>query len=144
MKVTPMPDVLADTSGWAHLIDASETYHEQAAQITNDLRRQGHRLITTNYVVTELVAVLHSPLRVPRQTAIEFVEAVKTSPGVQVIHVDEGLDSEAWELLKARPDKTWSLVDCTSFVLMRRMGILEALTADHHFEQAGFIRLLKS
>jgi predicted nucleic acid-binding protein len=137
-----MADVFADTSGWAHLIDASETYHHQAAQITDDLRSQGRKLITSNYVITELVAVLHSPLRVPRQTVIAFVEAVKTSPSVEVIHIDEALDSEAWELLKARPDKTWSLVDCASFILMRRMGILEALTADHHFEQAGFVRLL--
>lgn len=138
-----MPDVFADTSGWAHLFDVAEPYHDQAARITDDIRSQGHKLITTNYIITELVAVLQSPLRVPRQTAIEFVEAVKSSPSVQVVHVDEELDSQAWELLKARPDKTWSLVDCASFVLMRRMGILEALTEDHHFEQAGLIRLLK-
>jgi predicted nucleic acid-binding protein len=46
-------------------------------------------------------------------------------------------------LLKARLDKEWSLVDCASFVVMQHRSIVEALTADHHFEQAGFVRLLK-
>jgi hypothetical protein len=143
METARMTDVFADTSGWAQLVDPTETYHAQAALITDELRAQGYKLITTNYIISELVAVLHRPLRVPRQSAVAFVDAVRTSRSVQVIHVDEELDSQAWELLKARPDKTWSLVDCASFVLMRRMGILEALTEDHHFEQAGFIRLLK-
>lgn len=46
-------------------------------------------------------------------------------------------------MFRNRTDKNWSLVDCASFVVMRKHGILEALTADHHFEQAGFVRLLK-
>jgi len=53
------------------------------------------------------------------------------------------LDKQAWELLKNRPDKEWSLVDCSSFVLMQQRGMIEAFTTDHHFEQAGFMRLLK-
>jgi uncharacterized protein len=46
-------------------------------------------------------------------------------------------------LYERRPDKSWSLTDCISFVVMQRDGISEALTGDHHFEQAGFVRLLK-
>jgi predicted nucleic acid-binding protein len=42
-----------------------------------------------------------------------------------------------------RADKGWSLTDCISFVLMEQRGIAEALTGDHHFEQAGFVALLK-
>jgi predicted nucleic acid-binding protein len=42
-----------------------------------------------------------------------------------------------------RQDKSWSLVDCSSFVVMQQRGIVEALTTDEHFEQAGFVRLLK-
>jgi predicted nucleic acid-binding protein len=45
--------------------------------------------------------------------------------------------------LEARPDKAWSLVDCSSFAIMQQQNISHALTSDHHFEQAGFIRLLK-
>jgi len=53
------------------------------------------------------------------------------------------LDEEAWSLLKTRLDKNWSLVDCASFVVMQHRKIAEGFTSDHHFEQAGFSRLLK-
>jgi hypothetical protein len=46
-------------------------------------------------------------------------------------------------LYAARPDKEWSLTDCVSFLVMQDHGVTEALTADHHFEQAGFVALLK-
>ncbi len=59
--------------------------------------------------------------------------------GSHVLSIDE----QGWALLKSRPDKEWSLVDAASFVVMRERGIHEALTTDHHFEQAGFARLLK-
>ena len=62
---------------------------------------------------------------------------------VSIVHVDFELDQQAWTLLNARPDQTWSLVDCASFVVMQRRGIIEALTSDRHFEQAGFVRMLK-
>ena len=43
----------------------------------------------------------------------------------------------------ARRDKNWSLTDCISFVVMKDRGPTQALTADHHFEQAGFKALLR-
>jgi uncharacterized protein len=61
----------------------------------------------------------------------------------QCIRQNESLRHEALQLYRSRPDKNWSYVDCTSFVIMQKLGIKEALTADHHFEQAGFTILLK-
>jgi uncharacterized protein len=78
-----------------------------------------------------------------RPRVIEIVDGIKASPFFEIIHIDENLDKRTWELLKNRPDKKWRLVDCSSFVVMQEKGISEALTTDHHFEQAGFIRLLK-
>jgi predicted nucleic acid-binding protein len=138
-----MPELFADTSGWGHLVDPTQPFHTQAAALYRAARQQGRKVITTNYVLVELVALLTSPLRIPRSTTIAFIDGVKTSPYVEVVHVDAVLDGEAWQLLRSRPDKEWSLVDCASFVLMTRRGILEALTTDHHFEQAGFVRFLK-
>ena len=57
--------------------------------------------------------------------------------------IDNVTDTLAWTLYKSRLDKAWSLVDCSSFVVMQQLGIQKALTTDQHFEQAGFIRLLK-
>ena len=100
-------------------------------------------MVTTNYVMIELVALLTSPLRLPRKRIIAVIDGIRTSPYFEVIQVDTVLDKNAWQLLKQRPDKEWSLVDCASFVVMQQRGIVEALITDHHFEQAGFVRLLR-
>ncbi len=138
-----MPELFADTSGWGNLADTSQSFHRLAAGIYRTARQQGYQVITTNYVIAELVAPLTSPLHIPRSTIVSFVEGLKNSPYVELVHVDAALDGEAWHLLRSRQDKDWSLVDCASFVLMQRRGIIEALTSDHHYEQAGFVRLLK-
>lgn len=106
-------------------------------------RQQQRQVVTTNYILAELAALMSSPLHLPRPSIIAFLESIKNSPYVDVIHVDQSLDEKAWELMEQRLDKDWSLVDCASFVLMQQHGITEALTTDHHFEQAGFVRLLK-
>lgn len=138
-----MADIFADTAGWGHLVDPSQAYHTQAAEIYRRARQHGQKFITTNYILTELVALLTSPLRIPRQAIVAFILGLKASPYVEIIHVDAALDEQAWQLLTQRQDKGWSLVDCTSFVVMNQRHLNEAFTTDEHFEQAGFIRLLK-
>jgi uncharacterized protein len=139
-----MADIFVDTSGWATLFDPKETHYSSAALLYRTGRQQGHTFVTTNYVIGELVSLLTSPFRVPRIKIIPYIDGLRTSPHVQVVHIDAQLDERAWQRLKARRDKDWSLVDCSSYVLMEQRGITQALTTDHHFEQAGFIRLLKS
>lgn len=63
---------------------------------------------------------------------------------ITVVHIDAPTDAAAWALLKSRPDEDWSLVDATSFVVMRQRGLTEALTTDRHFEQAGLVPLLRA
>jgi predicted nucleic acid-binding protein len=58
--------------------------------------------------------------------------------------IDEPLIVRAVEQYRRFSDKTWGLVDCASFVVMRERGITEAFTSDYHFEQAGFKRLLSA
>ena len=135
--------VFIDTSGWANLFVATESNHEKAKLWFQEARRQKLEMITTNYVVLELVALLNSPLRVPRSQLFQYVDAVRTASYIHLIHIDISIDIAAWDLLKTREDKTWSLVDSTSFVVMKQFDIQEALTTDNHFEQAGYIRLLK-
>jgi predicted nucleic acid-binding protein len=62
---------------------------------------------------------------------------------VEIVHIDQSLDEKAWQLLASRLDKQWSLVDAASFVVMQERNLTKALTEDHHFEQAGFVCLLK-
>lgn len=138
-----MNDLLVDTSGWGHLVDPTQAYHALAAKLYRDARQKNRKLLTTNYIITELVALMSSPLRLPRSSIIAFIEGMKVSQYIEIIHITASIDERAWQLLKQREDKDWSLVDCASFVLMGQCGINEALTTDHHFEQAGFIRMLK-
>ena len=99
--------------------------------------------LTCHPSLSELVAVLHSPLRQPRYRIFEIIDAIRKASYTETIHIDRDIDEAAWNLCKQRIDKPWSLVDCSSFVIMQRHEIQTALTTDHHFEQAGFIRLLK-
>ena len=89
-----MPDLFADTAGWGHLVDPTQAYHSQAATIYRTARQQGRMVVTTNYVIAELVALLTSPLHVPRPAAIAFIEGLKTSPYVEIVHVDARLDKD--------------------------------------------------
>ncbi len=138
-----MPDIFADTAGWGHLADKSQPYHALAAYIYRSARQNQQRIITTNYILSEVVSLLTSPLHVPRPQQIAFINSIKTSPHVEIIHIDPTLDAAAWQLFSERPDKMWSLVDCSSFVVMQQLGIHDALTTDHHFAQAGFRPLLR-
>ncbi len=138
-----MAELFADTSGWGNLVDANQPFHSLTANIYRKSRQQAVIVVTTNYIVAELIALLTSPLKISRPNIIAFIDGLKSSPYVKVIHVDNSVDQDAWQLLKTRLDKDWSLVDCASFVVMQQRGISNALTSDHHFEQAGFVRLLK-
>ena len=138
-----MGTLFVDTSGWGNLIDISQPFHELSANSYRLARQQKQLIVTTNYIITELVALLTSPLRLPRHQIVEFINSLKTSSYINIIHVNAEQDRAAWKLLSDRLDKAWSLVDCSSFVIMQELGITDALTTDRHFEQAGFIRLLK-
>jgi len=78
-----------------------------------------------------------------RSQVFEVVDAIKTVTYIEVVHIVGEADALAWKLCKSRLDKAWSLVDCSSFVVMQKLDIQAALTTDQHFEQAGFVRLLK-
>jgi predicted nucleic acid-binding protein len=107
------------------------------------LRQKRQVFVTSNYIIAELVSLLISPLRIPRSSIISFVNDLRKTSFVEIVHIDVSLDRNAWELFAKRLDKNWSLVDCSSFVIMHQQGIREGFTSDHHFEQAGFTCMLK-
>ena len=137
-----MNEVFADTCGWANAFVNTEPHHAQAATLMAEWQQQNQHVVTTNYVLSELIT-LFARLGVPRSKGLDYIKTIRSAPWVKIIHITEKLDEEAWKLLADRWDKEWSLVDCASFVLMEARGLTEALTADRHFEQAHFIRLLK-
>lgn len=84
-------------------------------------------------------------LATPRDRAdfIALYRALLAQPMVKIVPSDTALFQRGVELFERRLDKKWSLTDCLSFVVMEDLGITDALTGDKHFEQAGFIALLK-
>lgn len=135
--------ILVDTSGWGNLADATQPFHKDALRFYLSAQREGYKLVTTNYILVELVALMTSPLRVQREKIVAFINAIRRSGAVEIVYIDAELDAQAWQLLASRIDKAWSLTDCASFVVMQLLGLDRALTSDRHFEQAGFVRLLK-
>ena len=129
--------MLLDTSGLLCLHYQTEPLHTQASAA---YKRATIRL-THSYIIAEYVA-LATARRFPRSSALAFVADLLDNPDIETVWVDEPLHREAVELLMGRQDKTYSLCDAVSFVLMRQRGITEALSTDRHFEQEGFIRLL--
>ncbi|GEM_PF-3500636 len=83
-----MSALFADTSGWGNLVDPTQSFYSMTAEIYRTARKQSQKIVTTNYVVGELIALMTSPLHIPRQKTIAFVESLKTSPYVEVIHIE--------------------------------------------------------
>jgi predicted nucleic acid-binding protein len=129
--------MLLDTSGLLCLHHRAEPLHQAAVKQFDAAEQK----FVHNYVLAEFVA-LATARGLPRQEVLGFVADIEDSFEITVVYVDEALHRAALVLLQRRLDKMWSLCDAVSFVLMERFDIAEALTTDHHFEQAGFRRLL--
>jgi len=134
-----MTTVFADTYYFLALVNAKDAGHARAVAFTKAFTG---RMVTTAWVLTEMADALASSAL----GRAEFVAAwndLHIDPDAQVIGCDDQLLAAGIQLYSQRPDKEWSLTDCVSFVVMLRDGITEALTKDRHFEQAGFVALLK-
>jgi uncharacterized protein len=130
--------MLLDTSGLLCFHHRAEPQHAEAVRLFQSAAVR----LTHNYVLAEYVA-LALARGLPRQAVISFVADLQDDPAVQVIWVSETLHRAAVTHLQQRLDKDWSLCDAVSFLLMAQHGIHDGFTTDHHFEQAGFVRLLK-
>lgn len=97
---------------------------------------------TTEYVLIELVNRLSSS-RQSRQRAHVLLASIQADRRTRVFPANSDWMRRGIMLHAQRPDKSWSLTDCISFEVMKHLDILEALTEDHHFEQAGFRALLR-
>jgi hypothetical protein len=133
-----MTPCFADTFFFLALLVEGDDAHERAVQAIGNLRRQ---LYTSTWVLMELAdAIATTPTR---RVFVQFIEFLRSHPKIVIVSATEDMFTRGLELYNDRPDKRWSLTDCTSFVVMRDHGIIESLTGDHHFEQAGFVALLK-
>ncbi len=130
--------MLIDTSGFFAVFSEADNKHNLATEIY----QKSPMRLTTNYVLAEYVA-LAIVRGLPQKDAALFSEEILFDETIEIIWIDASVHLKAVQLIQARQDKTYSLCDAVSFILMKERGITESLTTDIHFEQEGFIRLLK-
>lgn len=128
----------ADSFYYFALLNRTDEAHGRARAATLRLKS---RIITTDWVLTELGDGMADPSS--RAAFLRAMEQLRNDPDVTIVPFSAALRDAGLQMFASRPDKHWSLTDCVSFVVMQREGLTEALTGDHHFEQAGFQALLK-
>lgn len=135
-----MTPIFVDTSGIIAVVNEDDHWHRRGTEVWAQFVRDSVPLVTTSAVLIELADGLSRVDQ--RSLATQVSESFRHSALLEVIQVSGDLEEAAWELYAERPDKEWGMTDCISFIVMRDGEMTQAFTADHHFEQAGFVRLL--
>lgn len=133
-----MRTVFADTFYFLAQLNPQDEAHQKATEFTAAF---AGRFVTTDWILVELADALAHPSN--RARFVNFYQQLPAMPDMTIVPADRAFLQQGFDLYRQRPDKEWSLTDCISFIVMQREGISEALTGDRHFEQAGFIALLK-
>jgi predicted nucleic acid-binding protein len=126
-----MEMIFADAFYFIALYSDTDVYHERAVELS---RANFGKVVTTEYVLIEYADAMAGTQH--RMHVDSFVTFLRSDRTFEVVDGSRKLLDLGMALYADRPDKNWSLTDCTSFVVMKQRGITEALTHDHHFKQA--------
>ncbi len=132
------PALFIDTSYFLALVNRRDKYHQVAKAVAAQIEPP---FVTSDAVLFELGNALAKPPH--RALGIRALQQIRADVAIEVVHVAPDLFAQTMAFYEARPDKAWGLTDCSSFVIMQQRQLREVLTADKHFEQAGFTRLLQ-
>lgn len=127
-----------DTGFWLALVNDDDAYHDRAVALARSIRGP---FLTTEAVVLELGDALARPRW--RTTGITLIEQIRHDSNLEIVSVDRALSERAFNFYRSRPDQSWGLTDCVSFIVMQDRGITDALSADQHYVQAGFRAILR-
>lgn len=137
-----MSGVFLDTSGLVAVVNVDDHWHSVASVVWEQLMRDGRQMVTTSLVLIELGDGLSRVQQ--RQLAVRVREGLIQADCVEVVQVGAQEEQRAWDLYARRSDKQWGMTDCVSMVVMEDRGIRTVITADRHFEQAGYEKLLNT
>jgi predicted nucleic acid-binding protein len=132
-----MTAVFADTAFYVAAASPRDELHQGAVRFLAGYR--GHT-VTTEFVLAEVANFFTATAQ--RQAFADLVRGLRSSRRTQIVGASSDLFERGLKLFESRPDKQWSLIDCTSFVVMGDRGLTDALASDRHFTQAGFRALL--
>lgn len=136
-----MKTVFADAGYWIAILNPTDDLRAKAASLSNAL--EPFQIVTTEMVFTEVLNSFSKRESSFRRVAAQFVRRSFDNPKIEIVSHTHDLFHQSLNLYEQRADKAWSHTDCASFCIMQQRNILEALTHDRHFEQAGFIALLR-
>jgi len=115
-----------------------DSNHVRAVELS--LEYQSYRHVTTDAVILEIGNAM---ARSFKPQAAAMIRKLLSMGDAEVVRLNPDLLDKALSTYESFSDKEWGLVDCISFQVMRERGIEKALTADHHFTQAGFQALMR-
>lgn len=123
-----------DTSFWVALFFHDDTNHAAARRLWAE--GAAGPLLCTNHILGETWTFVRR--RRGHADALQVVDAVAASRKVTIVRVDQASENQAWEWLRRHDEREYSFVDATSFAVMRRRRIRQALAFDGDFTAAGF------
>ncbi|MGI8429890.1 MAG: type II toxin-antitoxin system VapC family toxin [Solirubrobacteraceae bacterium] len=126
----------ADTSFWFSLQERRDRHHVEASALARTGR---DRIVTSNHVLGETWTLLRR--RSSHHAAVGFLDRLARLPRLETAFVTAAVEAEAWRWLRRHNEREYSFVDATSFAVMRRRRISEALAFDGDFAAAGFVEL---
>ena len=133
--------VFLDTAYAIALVNRKDALHRASVALADRLQQARTRLLTTRAILLEIGDGLSRPLY--RPVAAVLLASMQADPSLEIVEITVSLYDEALALYSKRPDKSWGLTDCLSFIVMSARSVTAALTHDIHFEQAGFLALLR-
>ena len=135
-----MKAIFIDTSGFVALAGKKDRNHVRARRFLSALARTRRPLLTSTYVADEVITLVR--MRIGQAAAVEIGQAILDSRWCRMLDIDEELRASAWSLFTRYADQEFSFTDCTSFAVMKALGIEESFTFDRRdFATAGFTAL---
>ena len=123
--------IFVDSSAWYALVNTRDKNHLAAKRFLD----AGHRLLTTNFVIDETITLVL--VRKGYQAALDLGEQLWSEEQACIVWLSRADQRAAWQLFKRYSDKEFSFTDCTSFVVMERLGLTHAFVFDEDFSQTG-------
>ena len=131
-----MKRLFVDTAGWVAVADVKDPLHQKSVQFRDNALERGTILVTSNYILDETLTLIR--MRLGIDAAQKWWELISESPRCNVEWVTPERTQKTIYFFFRWRDQTFSFTDCTSFILMRELGIENVLTGDRHFITAGF------
>jgi predicted nucleic acid-binding protein len=137
-----MRKIFLDTAYLQALVDTRDSLHQSSVAITDEL--DIFLSVTSQMVLTELLNALSGRGWYLRDAALDIVDKLHQDSSVEIIPQTSQLFTEALLFYRQRRDKSYSLTDCASMLIMRQQNLSDVLTFDRHFQQEGFNALLRN